>query len=644
MADRIEDVRLYMNNEVSPKEDFFTYAIGKWVETTEIPADKPMYGSFFELLDISKEQVKTVLEQDHTDPEMRKAILFYNKGKNFTERNSHGYDPIKPYLQMIEGINSRESLIDVIINLSTNSLPHLFVMYSAPDSKNTSIEAPHLYASGLTLSNKDYYSDDDKAEIRVKMEEMHRSLMSLIGDANAGDHAKQNMDVETKLAEKHHSQVQKRDPDLTYNKFELSELKSRYPNFPWERYFRAYTDTPISYIILDNPEFYDFFNSLLNDLSLESWKSFLTAQVLSSTANYLSEEFEDARFEFFGKTLSGTPEKQDVWKRIMSVVNSRSMIGELIGKLYVDKYFPPEAKATMKGLVDNLFIILEERIKNLEWMGEETKQKALHKLSKFNVKIGYPDVWENYNDLHISDQDSFSEMIRKTSLFHRKIKFSRLYQAPDRNRWGMSPQTVNAYYNPSFNEIVFPAAFLQFPFFDMNMSMAENFGAIGLVIGHEITHGFDDEGSKYDADGNLNMWWTDEDRAKFEVKTKYFIEEYNNFLVGGKPVNGELTLGENLADHGGLKVAYHAMQKYYETNPREDEADLSSEKKFFMSYARVWRSKARPEIEEQLRMSDPHSPAKARVNVALANMKEFHDIYGIQEGDAMYRPDLPIVW
>ena len=651
MTDLVEDLRMYIDNGIKAQDDFYDYANGKWLAKTEIPEDKARFGAFTELRDLSRDNVKDLLSQSFDDPEMKKATMFYKTGTDMERRNREDYEPIKTMIEKIESISSVEDLKAVINHMAENGSTPLISFSSLTDRKDTTKEVPHVSIGGLSLpggirggGNKDYYFDEDKADAREKFVEMLTTLFGYIGSENAAERAKIVLEMETKMADKHYTQVEKRDPDLSYNPYEYGDLKNTYSNFDWDGFTRAYTNTELSKVVLNNPKLHELLEDMLISEDLSRWKSYLVARLILSAAPYLSERFENTHFDFYGKTLSGQKEKEVTWKRVLDLLNSRFMVGELIGKIFVKEHFPPEAKAKMSELVANLRAVLAERIKNLDWMGEETKEKALYKLSKFNVKIGYPDVWENYNDLDIDESDSYLTMIRKTGLFHRNISMARLYKGPDRNRWSMSPQTVNAYYSPLLNEIVFPAAILRFPFFDLNMSMAENFGGIGMVIGHEISHGFDDKGSQFDADGNLKMWWTADDRAKFEEKTEHFIKEYENFLVNGKPLNGKLTLGENIGDHGGVKISYYAMQKYYETNPREDDEDITAEQKFFLSFARIWRGKSRPEFEERMRLSDPHSHAKARINVTLSNIGEFYEAFNVKEGDKMYRPELPNLW
>jgi putative endopeptidase len=650
MLKNVEGLRDYVDENVKPGDDFFQYANGKWLDTTEIPDDKPTFGSFTELRDLSLAQVKSVLEKDYDDPEMKKATYFFNAGTNIEKRNQEDYEGLKGFINDIKLASNREELVNVIATLGKESVTTIFNFYPSPDRLNSSMEVPHIISGGISLpnvhfSNKDYYFDEDKQHIREKYLEMLEKYFTFIDEENPQTHAKNVLELETKLAELHYTQVEKRDPQLSYNKKEISELKELSPAIDWNTYFKGFVETEITFLIVDKPDFFEKLSDLLETVDLEVWKSYLIGRLLNSSANYLSERFENAFFDFYGKVLSGSRQQEELWKRIVNLLNNRFILGELVGKLYVQEYFPPEAKEKMLELVNNLLIVLEDRIKKLDWMSDETKAKALEKLSKFNVKIGYPDVWEDYSTLDLREDDSFVEMLRKCSKFIRDKNFSRLYLEPDKNKWFMSPQTVNAYFNPTKNEIVFPAAILQFPFFDLKMSNAENYGGIGVVIGHEITHGFDDKGSMFDGDGNMKMWWTADDKTAFENKGQYFIEEYEKFLVNDKPLNGKLTLGENIADHGGVKIAFNALMVHYDKQGRnEDDESLKAEQKFFLSFARIWRSKTRPEHEERQRASDPHSPPKARVNVTLANIKEFHNAYNITENDTMYRSQLPNLW
>ena len=644
----INDLTKFVDNSVRLQDDFFSYVNGKWYEETVIPEDKARWGSFMVLREKSIQNVKNLLESDEfTDNNFKKVKKFYEEGMNIERRNKLDIEPIKKYLDEINSIASKEDLVSVLLLFAEKNLASVFSFSSQIDRKDTSREVPHFYSSGLSLpGNKDYYTDPDKKEIRDKFVEFITTLFTFINLADPERKAKTVLEFETRLADKHCTPVQKRDPELTYNAIEsLDELKKYVPNIDWNAYFGLFTDIEITKTVLDNPDYFKLLNNLLTEPDLDEWKIYLTARLLNGEAQYLSERFVQAHFNFYGKVINGTKKLEELHKQILSVINDRFILGELVGKYYVQKYFPQTSKDKMTDLVKNLLEIMGERIKNLEWMGEETKEKGLNKLRHFNFKIGYPDEWEDYSALTFEDSDTYFDVVNKSILHIRQILLLNLYKAPNQNQWSMSPQTINAYYHPFRNEIVFPAGILQFPFFDEHMSDAENYGGIGAVIGHEITHGFDDKGSKFDYDGNMVNWWTENDSKQFTEKGKYLVGEYEKFLVNGKPLNGELTLGENIADHGGIKIAYQAMQlNYKKEGKREDDKMLSSEEKFFYSFARIWREKRRPEIDEQFRMTDPHSHPKARVNVTLSNISEFHNTFKIKEGDKLYRKELPNIW
>jgi len=644
-----------LDESVRPQDDFYQYANGKWLEETEVPEDKPRYGSFTLLRDLTREQVKNILEMDFEDEEFKNVSIFYESAMDSQRRNDEDHEPIQRLLDKINMMTNHNDLVHMLIDLAYNGSVNLFRFSSQVDRKNTEVEAPHLSSSGLSLpsrgwgSNRAYYFDEDKEEIR---QEFINYLSTLFGflrheEQRASEFAQIVLEMEKQLAKEHYTQVEKRDPQLSYNRMEIDELEELVPNFPWKEYFAKFTTTEITYLIVDNPDFFKRFNELLAEEDINQWKIFLSGQVLIGAAPYLSERFEQANFNFYGKVISGTKEMEDRWKRVLNLLNGRFVLGELIGKAYVKEYFPPEAKEQMIELVDNLQSALRERLTNLSWMSDETKDKAMEKLDHFRVKIGYPDEFEDYTELNLDESNSYIENIQAATKFNRDISLERLYKAPDPNRWLMSPQTVNAYYNPTQNEIVFPAGILQYPFFDMNMTAAENYGGIGGVIGHEITHGFDDKGSQFGPKGNMQNWWSEADKEAFEGKTKYFVSEYEKFQIesSGKPLNGELTLGENIADHGGVRIAFHALQKHWEEHGKpEGEDGFTPEQMFFLSWARIWRTVATPEFEERIRMSDPHSPGKARVNVTLANVPEFHKYFEINEDDALYREELVELW
>ncbi len=646
LQEKFEDT---MDPTVKPQDDFYRYANGKWLKNTEIPPDKSRWGSFTVLRDRSLDDVKSLLETEFTSGEYKNASVFFKVGMDSSRLDQEDYTPIKPFLEQINAIQTRDELKEVIITLEDKGLLGYTGFSSNQDRKNTDIEIPHFSSGGLSLpssrfGNRDFYLEEDKEPIREEYLKYLEKLFGFIGENDPSALAQRVLSFEKSLAEKHYTQVQKRDPELSYNKMDFSEFKTKYSNFLWDTYVSKFTDVELSDIVVDNPPFFEFINNQIEEEDLENWKTYLKARVMNRSASYLSQRFEEASFDFYGKVISGQKEMEDRWKRVVGMMNNRFILGELVGKLYVEKFFPASSKAKMLDLVNNLIEALEQRIHNLDWMGEETKKKALVKLKAFNVKIGYPDEWEDYSSLDLDESDSYLNILNKCTRLQRDNMLSRLYKAPDRKKWFMSPQTVNAYYSPLKNEIVFPAAILQFPFFDPNMTDAENYGGIGAVIGHEISHGYDDKGSMFDANGNMNNWWTDEDRRQFNERSEHFMQEYEKFLVNGKPLIGKLTLGENIGDLGGLRISFHAMENNYKKLGREESGDYTKEQLFFMSYARIWRSLSRPEIAEMLRVSDPHSPPEARVNVALANIPEFHQTYPTKPGDGMHRETIVELW
>jgi putative endopeptidase len=647
----MNDLLKYVDKSTRLQDDFYYFVNGKWMLETTIPDDKPSWSSFMVLRENSINQVKNLLESsDFDDEDFKKIQLFYKAGMDIVRRNELDYTPIKIYLDKIKAINSVSDVVEVLNVLAKNNLASIFGCVSEIDRKETSREVPHIFSSGLSLpslysTSKDYYLEADKQPVRDKYLEFMTNIFNFINYPNPQSSAERLLKFETKLAEKHYSQVQKRDPELTYNSINISELAKYSNTINWINYFKNFTSVDINKVVVDNIDFIKLVNEILTSDHLEDWKIYLTGRLINSSSPYLSERFIDNSFDFYGKIISGSKTLEENSKRVLDLISQRNIIGELVGKYYVQKYFAGESKSKIVGLVSNLLESMKERIKSLDWMSETTKEKALNKLKHFNVKVGYPDVWEDYSSLKFSESDSYFDIINKCVSHIRYLSFENLYQKPNPNKWGMSPQTVNAYYSPYRNEIVFPAGILQFPFFDKSMSDAENYGGIGAVIGHEITHGFDDKGSKFDFDGNMIDWWTQEDSLKFKEKGNYIVSEYEKFLVNGKPLNGQLTLGENIADHGGIKIALQALQvNYAKKGKNEDDSELKSDQKFFYSWARIWRSKRRSELDEQLRMTDPHAHPEARVNVTLANITEFHKNFDIKEGDKLYRKDIPNIW
>ena len=496
------------------------------------------------------------------------------------------------------------------------------------------------WQSGLGLPDRDYYFDESARgkELRAAYQVFVERIMTLAGSEDAAATAANIMALETNLAEHHWDKVDNRDPEKRYNRYSDEELGELLSNVNLDAYFEGIGSGRQDYVIVSQPSYMQAMNALFPTIPVATWKEFLRYQAVTSYANFLSSDFVDTNFEFFGKTLSGQEEQQPRWKRAITSVNGN--LGELLGQLYVEEHFPAEAKARMSTMVDYLILAYEESIRNLDWMSDETKAKALEKLSKFTPKIGYPDEWRDYSDLDIDPEDLVGN-IRRARTFAHYRELDKLGKPIDRNEWFMSPQTVNAYYNPPMNEIVFPAAILQPPFFMLDAEDARNYGAIGLVIGHEIGHGFDDSGSQYDGDGNLKNWWTTADRERFEERTGRLVEQYNGFeALPGLFINGELTLGENIGDLGGAAIALRAYEMSLEGEESPIIDGLTGEERFFLGMAQVWRSKYRDEATELRIKSDPHSPPYYRVNGVVRNIDAFYETFDVKEGDAHFlEPD-----
>ena len=504
-----------------------------------------------------------------------------------------------------------------------------------------------LAQGGLGLSNRDYYTESDarSIELRQKYVEHVSTMYNLMSGSDGAKFSKEIMDLETKLAQTSLTLLEQRDPQRMYNKMSITELQKLCPSFNWKKYFTLIGLKNPGDINVSSVKFFTGLNSIFKETSVEIWKEYLRWHLLHEASAYLSSKFVDENFNFYGKTLSGSKKLQPRWKRAVNATNGA--LGEAVGKIYTEKYFPAEAKTRMVKLVENLRAALKERIYNLTWMSAPTKAKAEEKLKAMKVKIGYPDKWRSYSALNVSRDKSYFENMVEANKFEFKFQISKVGKKVDRSEWGMTPQTVNAYYSPNMNEIVFPAAILQPPFFFLKGDDAINYGAIGGVIGHEMTHGFDDQGKQYDKDGNLNDWWTPEDAKQFEAKTKVLVDQFNKFEIGGDKVNGELTLGENIADLGGITVAYTALQKALKESKKTDKIDgFTTDQRFLLSWSQVWRTNVRPEETKRRLKEDVHSPAEARVNGLMPNVPLFFKAFDVKPGDILYRPEneRAIIW
>jgi putative endopeptidase len=552
--------------------------------------------------------------------------------------NAQGGSPIAAELAQVDSISTLTDFVSTFSKLEARGTSGIFGTFIYADMKDASTNILYLVQGGISLPDEAYYREEKYADIRTAYLAHITAMFTLAKVSNPADNAAKVMALETSIASHHWDQVKNRDATLTYNKMDRAQVKALMPAFDWDLYL-AEGEIPgivLDSVIVQQPSFFEGLGTILANFDADAWKAWLKWHIISGAAPYLSDEFTNENFAFFGKTLSGTPELRERWKRAVSMIEGS--LGEAVGKVYVQKYFPAEAKARMEKLVTNLIEAYRISINELAWMSPETKVKALEKLGKFRPKIGYPDKWRDYSALQTTPGDLYGNVGRVVK-FQRDHELSKIGKPVDRDEWHMAPQTVNAYYNPVMNEIVFPAAILQPPFFGLDHDDAINYGAIGAIIGHEIGHGFDDQGSKYDGDGALNNWWTDADRAAFEERTKALIAQYDALVPEEAPdvnVNGALTIGENIGDLGGLAIAFKAYQISLGGKPSPVIDGMSGEKRLMLSWAQVWRAKVRPEEMRRRIATDPHSPAEFRCNQILKNFTPFYEEFGVTDKDALW--------
>ena len=560
---------------------------------------------------------------------------FYNAGMDSVAIEQRGYTELLPYFEMIDNMNDKAQLPELLGKLHGDGIGGFFGAGGSPDPKNAEMVIMHLFQGGLSLTDRDDYLKEETKEMRDKYVEHVAKMFELTGtDAETAKAKAQGiLALETELAKNSMSRVERRDPDKTYNMRTLSELQKATPNFDWNTYFSNAGAPTIENLNVGMPDFVAGLNKVILNTDLNTIKDYLRWKVIHGSASMLSSDLDAENFSFYGTYLYGQEAQQPRWRRILDATSG--CLGEAVGQLYVEKHFPAEAKAKMMELVGNLRVALGERIKNLEWMSDETKAKALVKLDAFNVKIGYPDKWKDYSKYEVKP-DSYFENVHRAIRFETWRDMAKIGKPVDKDEWFMTPQTVNAYYSPEMNEIVFPAAILQPPFFNMDADDAVNYGGIGVVIGHEMTHGFDDQGCKYDENGNLNNWWTEEDSNKFNERTAQLAKLFSEFQVRGYQINGQLTLGENIADLGGLNVAWDAYQMTDEAKANKPIDGFTPAQRFFISYGTVWRTNIRDKALERKLKEDVHSPAEARVNCALRSMSHFYEAFDIPEGSKMY--------
>ena len=635
-----------MNKNVRPGVNFVEYAGGEWLKKLNIPDDKTSFGAFDILRENSIKDVQNILLEAAATTNSPKGSAaqkigdFYASGMDSTKINKLGAEPIKKYINQIDQIQNNNDLVYAITQMHLNGFSPLFGSSIDQDFKNSRIYKMYLGEAGLGMSDRDYYvkNTPHNQEIQTAYKAFIKKIFTLLGysESQATDAVNDIYSLEYKLAVASNTRLENRNTVALYNPVPAAELANKYGAFPWNQYFTALgLNLSNDEVVVMQPKFFSTVDSLLKVTPIQTWKEYLTWNAARSMSSALSSDFVNASFEFYGKTLSGQKTLSPRWKRISNEVDGD--LGEAIGQLYVQKHFPPEAKQRMIDLVNNLKLAYKARIQKVEWMSAETKAKAIEKLAKVMVKVGYPDKWKNYSSMEIS-RDSYFENVLAANRFQVRDNLNKYGKPVDITEWGMYPQTVNAYYNPLNNEIVFPAAILQPPFFNATADDAINYGAIGMVIGHEMTHGFDDEGKQFDANGNMINWWTDEDAKNFTERTKILVNQYNNFKVlDSLHVDGELTLGENIADNGGMNIAWDAYQLSLKGKKAPAAIDgFTPEQRFFLGYAKVWRQKMRDKELMRLLKEDVHSPAIARVNRAVFNIDAFYKAFEIKPTDPLY--------
>ncbi|MDZ4072433.1 MAG: M13 family metallopeptidase [Sediminibacterium sp.] len=633
-----------MDTSVHPGDNFFMYANGTWIKNSVIPDDQSGWGSFYTLYDENLKKMRTILDElsaktDHKfGSNEQKVGDFYASGMDTAAIEKAGYDPLKPMLAKIDAVKDYKELISLLATSYTEGDGALIGIYVGADERNSAKNILSLYQTGLTLPEKDYYTKTDAATVekREKLIAHITNLFVLTGvdKTMATQQATAVLKLETAIAASHLAPVELRDPIRNYHKMSVVDLQKISPNINWSNSLQQMgiqTDS----VNVAQPAYYKTLSALLASQSIEVWKSKVKFDYISSNASLLSKAFVDERFSF-NKLFSGAKTQEDRWKKMVSRTDDG--LKDLLGQIFVQKYFPAEAKKRMDELVNNLQIAFDKRIAQLDWMSDTTKQKAKEKLTAIMKKIGYPDQWKSYDDVTITRTDFYGNM-RSIAKHDYKESIAKIGKPVDKTEWQMTAPTVNAYYNPTFNEIVFPAGILQFPFFELKADDAINYGAIGMVIGHEMTHGFDDQGRQYDAVGNLTDWWTKTDAEKFTAKAKGVVEQYNAYTVlDSLHVNGALTLGENLADIGGLAIAYDAFKLTQQGKGTEKIDGFTPDQRFFLGYAQVWRLVDRPESMRTRITTDPHSPEEFRVNGPLANFEPFYQAFGVTEKHKLYRP------
>ena len=642
-----------MDLTVNPAEDFHLYANGGWMKLNPLPEDKGRYGTFDQLIEENDRRVRelvTGLAAEGHEPGSvpHKIGVFYSMGMDTVTIEEQRLEPLQETLNEIGSVNTMADLQEMIAQFHASRIESMFSFFGKTDPDNSDMNILWLYQGGLGMADRDYYTDPAPRfeEIRNKYVQHLTRMFTLLGDSEeeAAANAMTVMRIETRLAEHSMTRLEQRDPYLIKNKMEQEQLEDLCGQFNWNAYFHGIGLSDPGTINVGQPDFFGELSLMLSEIPVDQWKTYLRWNLINSTANYLGSDFVDEDFAFYGKVMRGIEAQRPRWERVISATNRA--LGEALGQMYVKTYFPPEAKDDMLTLVSNLKVSLASRIRGLEWMGDTTKEKALEKLEVINVKIGYPDKWRDYSDLDIRD-DSYVGNVLRSRKFEVAYNVGKIGKPVDPDEWFMTPQTVNAYYSPAMNEICFPAGILQPPFYYLDADKAVNYGAIGVVIGHEMTHGFDDQGRKYDKEGNLKEWWTESDAERFNDRAEVLIHQFDQFVVlDTVRADGELTLGENIADLGGLNISYEAYKAATQDTEPESIDGFTPDQRFFLSYAHLWAQNVRDEEILRRTKEDVHSLGRFRVIGPLRNMPEFISAFNIQPDDPMYLPEeaRAVIW
>lgn len=637
-----------MDLSVKPNQNFYQYANGTWLKNNPVPSTESRWGNFNIVAERNNDILRGILENlaitTHKAGSIEdKIATFYKLYVDTNKRKMDRLSVTEPFLTKIQSVSNTTQMFVLAAEMHKVGISTLFRFGVSQDAKNSQVYIPYLSQGGLGLPDKDFYFKTDEKSVKIRNEYINyiTKVLKVYGKdtiAQVRD-AQLILKIETDLASGSLNRLERRDPDKQYNKYVLNDLYTEISAVPLRNYIAKTGIASFDKLIVGQPKFFKNLNDLLTKYSIEDWKTYMSWSFMNNTISLLTPELEQIQFSFYATVLSGTKEQKPLWKKAIAACNGG--VGEMLGQLFVKQTFSPNAKTQVNTMVSNISDAFGVRLKGLSWMSAETKEKANAKLLSISRKFGYPDKWTDYTALNITNSTYFENVLAANEFDYNEM-INRLGKPIDKTEWGMLPQTVNAYYNPINNEIVFPAAILQSPFFDENADAALNYGAIGAVIGHEITHGFDDQGSKYDANGNLNSWWTENDRKQFEARTNVLVEQFNKFKVGDSLfVNGKLTLGENIADLGGLSIAYDAFKLYLKQHPEENvvKDGFTPEQRFFIGFAQLWKNNARPEAIRQLILTDTHSPGEFRVKGPLSNMPTFYEAFKVKDGDEMYIND-----